>query len=132
MKQRKLSCWQAGPMRNANQLASGFKQDVAPDWHKSLTFTDTQANKRVCSSDKQQPSCPSPQDLEAATQPYQAHVHQHNMLCRFGAGELHCVAAIMGGIAAQEAIKLLTKQFVPLSGLLLYNAMASTSSVLRL
>ena len=54
------------------------------------------------------------------------------MLRRFGAGELHCVAAIMGGIAAQEAIKLLTKQFVPLSGLLLYNAMASTSSVLRL
>ena len=53
-------------------------------------------------------------------------------VCRFGAGELHCVAAIMGGIAAQEAIKLLTRQFVPLSGLLLYNAMASTSSVFRL
>ena len=53
-------------------------------------------------------------------------------ICRFGAGELHCVAAIMGGIAAQEAIKLLTRQFVPLSGLLLYNAMASTSSVFKL
>ena len=32
-------------------------------------------------------------------------------MTRFGAGELHTVAAIMGGIAAQEAIKLLTAQF---------------------
>ena len=48
------------------------------------------------------------------------------------ASELHAVAAIMGGIAAQEAIKLLTGQFVPLAGTLIYNAMASTSSVLPL
>lgn len=50
-------------------------------------------------------------------------------MCRFGAGELHCVAAIIAGMAAQEAIKLLTKQFVPQSGTLIYNAMGSTTSV---
>ena len=50
---------------------------------------------------------------------------------RFGAGELHVVAAVMAGLAAQEAIKLLTCQFVPLSGTLLYNAMSSTTSVFR-
>ena len=50
-------------------------------------------------------------------------------MCRFGAGELHCVAAIIAGMAAQEAIKLLTKQFVPQSGTLVYNAMGSTTSV---
>lgn len=50
-------------------------------------------------------------------------------VCRFGAAELHCVAAIVGGIAAQEVIKLLTAQFVPLRGALIYNAMAGTSTV---
>ena len=52
-------------------------------------------------------------------------------MVRFGAGELHCVGAIVGGIAAQEAIKLLTRQFVPVPGTLVYNAMACTTSVLR-
>jgi amyloid beta precursor protein binding protein 1 len=50
-------------------------------------------------------------------------------MCRFGAGELHCLGAIVGGMAAQEAIKLVTHQFVPLAGVLVYNAMSSTSSV---
>ncbi len=53
-------------------------------------------------------------------------------LCRFGAAELHVVAAVMGGLAAQEAIKLITAQFVPCSGTLLYNGMSSTASVLEL
>ncbi len=52
-------------------------------------------------------------------------------MCRFGAGELHCVAAVMGGMASQEAIKLITKQFVPTSGTVIYNAMNSTMSVFR-
>jgi amyloid beta precursor protein binding protein 1 len=51
-------------------------------------------------------------------------------MVRFGASELHVVAAIVGGMAAQEAIKLITQQFVPFSGVLLYNAMGSTTSVL--
>ena len=50
-------------------------------------------------------------------------------MVRFGAGELHCVAAVVGAVAAQEAIKLLTRQFVPLGGTLVYNAMAATTSV---
>ena len=50
-------------------------------------------------------------------------------MCRFGAGELHCVAAVMGGLASQEAIKLITRQFVPVAGTLIYNAMASTTSL---
>ncbi len=52
-------------------------------------------------------------------------------MCRFGAGELHCVAAVMGGMASQEAIKLITNQFVPTSGTIIYNAMNSTLSVFR-
>ncbi|KIZ02954.1 hypothetical protein MNEG_5000 [Monoraphidium neglectum] len=49
-----------------------------------------------------------------------------------GASELHVVAAVMGGMAAQEAIKLITRQFVPFGGTLIYNATTSTTSVLDL
>ncbi|KAG2428848.1 hypothetical protein HYH02_014260 [Chlamydomonas schloesseri] len=52
--------------------------------------------------------------------------------CRFGAAELHVIGAFMGGVAAQEAIKLVTRQFVPLAGSLIYNAMAATTTVLEL
>ncbi len=48
-------------------------------------------------------------------------------MVRYGAGELQCVAAVIGGMASQEAIKLLTRQFVPLHGTLLYNAVSSTT-----
>lgn len=51
---------------------------------------------------------------------------------RYGASELHLVAAIMGGMAAQEAIKLITAQFIPIQGTLLYNGMTGTSIVLDL
>ncbi|MCO5573961.1 hypothetical protein L7F22_027739 [Adiantum nelumboides] len=53
-------------------------------------------------------------------------------MCRFGASEIHTVASIIGGIASQEAIKLLTRQFTPLSGVLIYNGIDSTTSVLQL
>lgn len=51
-------------------------------------------------------------------------------MCRFGASELHVVAAVVGGMASQEAIKLITKQFTPVGGTLLYNAIAATTCVL--
>lgn len=50
-------------------------------------------------------------------------------MVRLGAAELHVVGAVMGGMAAQEAIKLITAQFVPFAGSLVYNAMASTTSI---
>ena len=50
-------------------------------------------------------------------------------MVRFGAAEMHVMGAIVGGIAAQEVIKFITRQFVPVPGTLIYNAMASTSSV---
>ncbi|EFJ45116.1 hypothetical protein VOLCADRAFT_82490 [Volvox carteri f. nagariensis] len=52
--------------------------------------------------------------------------------CRAGAAELHVVAAFMGGVAAQEAIKLVTRQFVPIAGTLIYNAMSCTTTALEL
>lgn len=49
---------------------------------------------------------------------------------RFGAAELHCVGALVGGIAAQEAIKLVTAQFVPVEGALVFDGITSTTKVI--
>ncbi|KAL3700349.1 hypothetical protein R1sor_018371 [Riccia sorocarpa] len=53
-------------------------------------------------------------------------------ICRFGSTELHCVAAVIGGVAAQETIKLLTGQFMPLGGPLIYNAISATATVFEI
>ncbi|XP_058765528.1 NEDD8-activating enzyme E1 regulatory subunit AXR1-like isoform X1 [Vicia villosa] len=55
-----------------------------------------------------------------------------NEMCRFGAAELHAVAALVGGIASQEAIKLITRQFVPISGTYIFNGIDHKSQLLLL
>ncbi|KAH7576745.1 hypothetical protein JRO89_XS01G0140600 [Xanthoceras sorbifolium] len=55
-----------------------------------------------------------------------------NEMCRFGAAELHAVAAFIGGIASQEVIKLITKQFVPMSGTFIFNGIDHKSQLLLL
>ncbi|KAJ6816199.1 NEDD8-activating enzyme E1 regulatory subunit AXR1-like [Iris pallida] len=55
-----------------------------------------------------------------------------NEMCRFGGAELHAVAAFVGGVASQEVIKLITKQFVPLTGTLIFNGIDQKSQVLAL
>uniref|UniRef100_A0A671MJ61 NEDD8-activating enzyme E1 regulatory subunit n=1 Tax=Sinocyclocheilus anshuiensis TaxID=1608454 RepID=A0A671MJ61_9TELE len=52
--------------------------------------------------------------------------------CRYGAAEPHMVAAFLGGSAAQEAIKIITHQFVPFNNTFLYNAMSQTSATFQL
>uniref|UniRef100_A0A4W3JVY0 NEDD8-activating enzyme E1 regulatory subunit n=1 Tax=Callorhinchus milii TaxID=7868 RepID=A0A4W3JVY0_CALMI len=52
--------------------------------------------------------------------------------CRYGAAEPHTVAAFLGGAAAQEAIKIITRQFVPFNNTFIYNAMLQTSMSVRL
>lgn len=47
--------------------------------------------------------------------------------CRYAGGEIHAVSAFIGGVAAQEAIKLITHQFVPINNTLIYNATTSTA-----
>ncbi|KAF6771376.1 hypothetical protein AHF37_08017 [Paragonimus kellicotti] len=52
-----------------------------------------------------------------------------NELCRFGGGELHSVVAFMGGVVAQEVIKLITHQFVPITKPLIYNAITQRTEL---
>ncbi|KAI4322556.1 hypothetical protein L6164_022237 [Bauhinia variegata] len=53
-------------------------------------------------------------------------------MCRFGAAELHAVAALVGGIASQEVIKLITRQFVPMLGTFIFNGIDHKSQLLSL
>ncbi|EEC76422.1 hypothetical protein OsI_14093 [Oryza sativa Indica Group] len=53
-------------------------------------------------------------------------------MCRFGGAEIHPVAAFIGGVASQEVIKLVTKQFVPLLGTFIFNGIDHKSQVLAL
>ena len=48
-------------------------------------------------------------------------------VCRYGAAELHNIAAFMGGVASQEIIKLLTHQYIPLNNTLIFNGMNASS-----
>uniref|UniRef100_A0A915M875 THIF-type NAD/FAD binding fold domain-containing protein n=1 Tax=Meloidogyne javanica TaxID=6303 RepID=A0A915M875_MELJA len=42
-------------------------------------------------------------------------------ICRLGVSELHVISAIIGGVAAQEAIKLCTNQYIPVDNSLIYD-----------
>lgn len=51
---------------------------------------------------------------------------------RYGAGEPHVTAAVVAGVAAQEAVKLLTHQYVPLVNTWMWSGVASTAGVYEL
>ena len=53
-------------------------------------------------------------------------------VCRYGGAELHAMAAFMGGCAAQEAIKILTEQYIPVDNLFLFNTMTSKTTQLKI
>lgn len=53
-------------------------------------------------------------------------------LCRYGASELHSIAAFIGGCCAQEAIKLITHQYVPIDNILVYNGIRQSANVFKL
>jgi len=52
-------------------------------------------------------------------------------LCRFGNSQIHNIAAILGGIGAQEVIKLVTCQWVSLDNTFIFNGINSTSVAIR-
>ncbi len=51
---------------------------------------------------------------------------------RAGGGELHNISALTGGLLAQEAIKIITKQYIPVDNVCLFDGVRSRSAVLRL
>jgi len=59
---------------------------------------------------------------------FDEHIHE---VCRYGGCSLHSIAAFLGGVAAHEGIKLLTKQYVPVDNVVVYNAGTSTTSTFK-
>jgi len=52
-------------------------------------------------------------------------------ITRYGASEIHNVSAFIGGVAAQEVIKILTKQYVPLNNTLIFNGIFGSCSIVK-
>ena len=57
------------------------------------------------------------------------HIHE---ICRYGGAELHSVGSFLGGVVAQEVIKVVTGQYVPVDNLIIYNAVTSNISCFKL
>lgn len=51
---------------------------------------------------------------------------------RFGGAELHNIAALMGGVASQEAVKVITHQFQPLNSTMIFNGISGCASTFRI
>ena len=49
-------------------------------------------------------------------------------MTRYGAAEIHNIAAVVGGIGSQEAVKIITKQYVPLANTFIYNGISSVGA----
>lgn len=62
----------------------------------------------------------------------QAYVKHDLRSVQFGNVETPNLAALLGGLAAQEAIKLITHQYIPINNTCVFNGITSTSSVFEL
>ena len=51
---------------------------------------------------------------------------------RSGGSELHNISALTGGMVAQEAIKIITKQYIPVDNVCLFDGITSKTGVFRL
>ena len=52
--------------------------------------------------------------------------------CRYGHVEVHSVSSLIGGVGAQEVVKLLTGLFAPVDNTFIYNGMKGTTSTFSL
>jgi len=53
-------------------------------------------------------------------------------ITRYGASELHNIASIIGGVGGQEAVKILTTQYIPLNNTFVYNGVNGRGAVYKL
>jgi amyloid beta precursor protein binding protein 1 len=53
-------------------------------------------------------------------------------VARSGGNELHNISAVIGGMVAQEMIKIITKQYIPIDNVCIFDGIDSRCQVLRL
>ncbi|GMH51641.1 hypothetical protein TrST_g11006 [Triparma strigata] len=51
-------------------------------------------------------------------------------MCRFNGAEMHNVGSVLGGVAGQEAVKIITGQYVPIKNTYLFNGIVGCAGVL--
>ncbi|KAL7785230.1 hypothetical protein V8C37DRAFT_394357 [Trichoderma ceciliae] len=85
----------------------------------SSTFSADDIITAVCQK------APALKDSERLTQAAQE-------LSRAAGGELHNISAVTGGMVAQEVIKIITKQYVPIDNTCIFDGIESRCQVLRL
>jgi len=52
--------------------------------------------------------------------------------CRFGGSQIHTTCAYVGGVASQEIIKFLTKQWVPVNNTFIWDAISGNGGAFLL
>lgn len=53
-------------------------------------------------------------------------------VARASGGELHNISALTGGMVAQEVIKIITKQYIPIDNTCIFDGITSRTQVLRI
>lgn len=53
-------------------------------------------------------------------------------MARAGGGELHNISALTGGMVAQEAVKIITKQYVPVDNVCVFDGITSKTAMFKL
>ena len=53
-------------------------------------------------------------------------------VARAKGGELHNISSLTGGMVAQEVIKIITKQYIPIDNLCIFDGITSRAQVLRI
>ena len=53
-------------------------------------------------------------------------------VARANGGELHNISALTGGMVAQEVIKIITKQYIPVDNTCIFDGITSRTQVLRI
>lgn len=52
-------------------------------------------------------------------------------MVRYGNAEIHTIASVVGGVASQEAVKIITSQYVPFNNTYVYNGISSSGAVYK-
>lgn len=112
----------ASPFYVALRAADVFEREFSRFPGSLATFKDDDISRTCALVDQMKSSFGlSPSDCPSWREPTEE-------LVRYAGVEIHCVAAFIGGVAAQEVIKVITGQFVPVDNCTIFN-MANMTSV---
>ncbi|MCJ1399739.1 hypothetical protein MMC11_002941 [Xylographa trunciseda] len=106
--------------------ATGQSRDAEESEQRKLKWSMTQYTDKLIEALKKSGK------IEVDTEGAQERLNNVIMeLARGGVAELHNISALTGGMVAQEVIKVLTKQYVPIDNTCVFDGITSKTAVLR-